>query len=75
MLPVRLPVAPGSAPPPSEHRHCGAIFIPKHRLLVDDNGNVAASLAMLFGMNGQETLTAHDGLEAVVLAEAFRPGT
>src|SRR5206468_3803142 len=45
-----------------------------HRILiVDDNRNAATSLAVLLKMTGNETQTAHDGLEAVEVAAAFRP--
>lgn len=45
-----------------------------HRILVvDDNRDSAASLAMLLDLAGNETYTAHDGLEAVKAAETFRP--
>jgi len=42
-------------------------------LVVDDNPDSAASLAMLLKLTGNETYTAHDGLEAVEAAETFRP--
>ncbi len=42
-------------------------------LVVDDNTDSAASLAMLLKLAGNETYTAHDGLEAVKAAERFRP--
>ena len=42
-------------------------------LVVDDNRDSAASLAMLLELAGNETYTAHDGLEAVQAAESFRP--
>ncbi len=42
-------------------------------LVVDDNRDSAASLAMLLKLAGNETYTAHDGLEAVKAAETFRP--
>ena len=45
-----------------------------HRILiVDDNRDAATSLAVLLRMTGNETKTAHDGLEAVEKAVAFRP--
>jgi CheY-like chemotaxis protein/two-component sensor histidine kinase len=47
---------------------------PKGRILVvDDNRDNAASLAMLLAIMGNDARTAHDGLEGVELAEAFRP--
>jgi CheY-like chemotaxis protein len=42
-------------------------------LVVDDSEDSAASLAMLLTILGNETRTAHDGLEAVDAAERFRP--
>jgi CheY-like chemotaxis protein len=40
---------------------------------VDDNRDGATSLAALLTVMGNETRIAHDGLEAVAVAEAFRP--
>jgi len=42
-------------------------------LVVDDNLDSAASMAMVLQLQGNEVRTAHDGLEAVELAEQFRP--
>ena len=42
-------------------------------LVVDDNRDACASLAMLLEITGNTVRTAHDGLEAVNLAETFRP--
>src|SRR5262249_51380280 len=42
-------------------------------LVVDDNTDAASSLAKLLEITGNETYTAHDGLEAVEAAEEFRP--
>jgi len=45
-----------------------------HRILiVDDNRDAATSVGMLLKLTGNEIQTAHDGLEAVELAAAFRP--
>lgn len=46
---------------------------PRRILVVDDNQDSAASLAMLLNMSGNETRVAHDGLQAVEAAERFRP--
>ena len=47
---------------------------PKRRILVvDDNRDAADSLGMMLSLMGNETRTAHDGLEAVEAAAAFRP--
>jgi CheY-like chemotaxis protein len=41
--------------------------------VVDDNRDAAATLATMLSLVGHDTRTAHDGLEALELAEAFRP--
>ncbi len=74
---VRLPV--GEEPPGLEgprgpghgERPAG---LPKRRILVvDDNKDSAASLAMMLSLMGHETRTAFDGLASVEAAAAFRP--
>jgi CheY-like chemotaxis protein len=42
-------------------------------LVVDDNKDSALTLAMILRIMGHEAQTAHDGLEAIQLAETFRP--
>jgi PAS domain S-box-containing protein len=42
-------------------------------LLADDNQDAADSLQLLLQMMGHEVRTAYDGLEAVAIAEEFRP--
>jgi CheY-like chemotaxis protein/nitrogen-specific signal transduction histidine kinase len=42
-------------------------------LIVDDNRDSAASLALMLRLMGNEVRTGHDGSEAVTLAEAFHP--
>ena len=42
-------------------------------LVADDNLDAAESLAILLTLEGNETRTAHDGLEALDVAAAFRP--
>jgi len=47
---------------------------PRHRVLVvDDNPDGAASMAMMLRLMGDEVRMAHDGLEAVEAFESFRP--
>jgi CheY-like chemotaxis protein len=47
---------------------------PKRRILVvDDNRDSATSLGMILSLLGNEIRTAHDGLEGVEAAAAFRP--
>jgi PAS domain S-box-containing protein len=70
---VRLPLAAdlagvaldcvGAAPAGSVHRI----------LVVDDNLDAATTLAEMLELMGHETRTAHDGLEALAAAAAFRP--
>jgi signal transduction histidine kinase len=48
--------------------------VPTRRvLLVDDNRDSVESLALLLALSGYETETAHDGVEAVRIATAWRP--
>ena len=71
---VRLPLlleplaeqasAPVEAEPPAQSRRI---------LVVDDNSDSAVSLAMLLEITGNETHTAHDGLEAIAAIERHRP--
>lgn len=42
-------------------------------LVVDDNQDAADSLAMLLEMDGHLSRVAHDGVQALVLAETFAP--
>lgn len=42
-------------------------------LVVDDNRDSAISMAMMLKLMGNEVRTAHDGIEAIEVAEAFRP--
>ena len=58
----------------SRHRQTALRVGPRRRILVvDDNRDGASSLAMLLTVMGHDTRIAHDGLEGVELAEAFRP--
>jgi PAS domain S-box-containing protein len=46
----------------------------KYRILVvDDNKDSAVTWGMMLELTGNEVRTAHDGLEAVEVAEAFKP--
>jgi CheY-like chemotaxis protein/two-component sensor histidine kinase len=68
---VRLPItAEAPTPQPVDERTTTAA----HRILVvDDSRDAAESLAMLLELTGNETYTAHDGLEAVETAARVRP--
>jgi len=71
---VRLP-AP-AADLPGTNRRLPAVAGPapaRRVLIVDDNRDAAVSLAAMLDFMGNVTRTAHDGLEALDVAEAFRP--
>ncbi len=71
---VRLPVAEVNATASGSQADDEIQSSPKCRVLVvDDNRDGAASLAMLLTVMGHETRIAHDGLDGVEQAEAFRP--
>lgn len=71
---VRLPLAVGIAENASIDLPASSSRAKSLRILVvDDNMNAAESLAMMLGMAGNETMTARDGLEALEVAETFRP--
>jgi len=74
---VRLPLAQSQ---PSVRSHIGktdgnaALTAGKHRILiVDDNRLGSKSVAMVLGLMGHEIATAYDGMEAMELAQQFRP--
>jgi PAS domain S-box-containing protein len=70
-LPVVLALASAS---PSDEADARALPTARRRILiVDDNRDAAISLAMMLNLMGNETQTAHDGLEGVEVAAAFRP--
>ncbi len=59
------------APEPAAKRKPAPV---RARILVaDDNRDAAQSLAFMLEIEGHDVRTAHDGVEAVELAEAFRP--
>jgi PAS domain S-box-containing protein len=71
---VRLPAAPiddEEATAPVVEPLSGSAR--RRILIVDDNRDGAASLGMMLTLQGHDTRTAHDGLEALELAEVFRP--
>jgi PAS domain S-box-containing protein len=72
---VRLPVLRESAEPLSQTIVEGlpAAGSKRRILVVDDNHDSAASMAMMLELLGDEVRTANDGLEAVELAEQFSP--
>jgi PAS domain S-box-containing protein len=72
---VRLPVVDGPAPTtPAPAAEAEPTCATGCKILVaDDHRDAAESLARLLRLMGQEVRTAGDGLEAVALAEEFRP--
>jgi PAS domain S-box-containing protein len=73
---VTLPTAGGNpAPAPATPEPADAAARPARRVLVvDDNRDGAESMADMLRLLGDEVRTAHDGVEAVAAAGAFRPG-
>jgi signal transduction histidine kinase/CheY-like chemotaxis protein len=73
---VRLPVADEPSPVrprASRERAQTAPAASRRILVVEDERISAASLDRLLRLKGHETRTAYDGLEAVSVADAFRP--
>lgn len=69
---VRLPLAAGKAKSAAEailHNERAR----RRVLVVDDNRDGAESLAMMLRLLGDEVRTAHDGYEAIEMAEQFSP--
>jgi signal transduction histidine kinase len=71
---VRLPIIqpPLESPPTSDGPRAAALS-GSRILVVDDNKDSADSLGMLLRLKGNEIRTAHDGLEAIQIAEMFHP--
>ena len=70
---VRLPLAPRASAGRRPAGEAPTPVLSRRILVVDDNRDAAASLAMMLGLSGHDTRTAGDGLEALEAAEAFRP--
>ena len=72
---VRLPNLPETTNlTPSQTAGAAPTLTPSRRILVvDDNRDAASSLARLLQLAGHETRLAHDGVEAVTAAAAFKP--
>jgi signal transduction histidine kinase len=71
---IRLPLLSGVATAPREPVVVRPVRPHLRRILVvDDNRDSAASLAMLLKLIGHEVHTAHDGLEAVETALSLQP--
>jgi PAS domain S-box-containing protein len=72
---VRLPLVPQSARTEGAAAdRAGARLMARRRVLVvDDNADAAASLALLLQFSGHEVHVAHEGEAALRLADAVRP--
>ncbi|MEO5697866.1 MAG: PAS domain S-box protein [Burkholderiaceae bacterium] len=73
---IRWPLFEGdavSAPPPRTSAPRPTASAAFKVLVVDDNVDSAQTLATLIELMGCETRTAHDGVQAVQAADAFRP--
>ena len=71
---VRLPLIEPLQEPPLKSSGPRATALSECRILVvDDNKDSADSLKMLLRLKGNDIRTAYDGLEAVEVAETFRP--
>jgi PAS domain S-box-containing protein len=70
---VRLPAARPLPLPGGSTLEPGRDTKPCRILVVDDHPDVLESLAMLLELRGHDVATARDGLEAVEVAERFRP--
>jgi PAS domain S-box-containing protein len=71
-LPVVLSLVQGEEPDGDDPKPARPTA--RHRILVvDDNEDSARTLAMMLNLMGNEVRIAHDGLEAVAAASAYRP--
>ncbi len=72
---VRIPTvaAPGAATPAGSAESAAPTPLRRRILVVDDNADAAALLSMILTVGGHETRLAHDGLQALEVAEDYQP--
>jgi PAS domain S-box-containing protein len=70
---VRLPIVLSVVEPRADAVEPTEVSGARRVLVVDDNRDAAASLAMMLRVMGNESKTAHDGLEAIEAAATYRP--
>jgi PAS domain S-box-containing protein len=70
---VRLPRVDAGEPAAERAREAPRGGVGRRVLVVDDNVDGAQSMGMVLELLGHEVRLAHDGLEALELARAFRP--
>lgn len=71
---VRLPLLRGTPLVPTEIDKQSRPAPRRRILVVEDNRDSAESLAMLLRLVGHDVHTVHDGRQALVVAEGYRPG-
>lgn len=70
---VRLPREGGTSAHEHPAEQPGPPAVPQRILVVDDNADLAESMAMLLRFEGHQVRVARDGSSALELAEEFRP--
>jgi PAS domain S-box-containing protein len=70
---VRLPLLASAVAPEPPVPHVQEPAPVRRILIVDDNSDAAISLALLLTISGNDTHTAHDGVEALEAFERYRP--
>jgi CheY-like chemotaxis protein len=70
---VRLPVVTQTADDPLAAPGVGRPRLARKILIADDNRDAATTMATMLELLGDDVRVAHDGVEAVALAAAFRP--
>jgi CheY-like chemotaxis protein/two-component sensor histidine kinase len=70
---VRLPTVAGNAVPAAEEPAPVKPVANRRILIADDNKDSAESLSMLLATTGNRTFLAHDGVDAIAVADRERP--
>jgi PAS domain S-box-containing protein len=70
---IEVPVQPAAEPAPKAGASRAPLVRPRRVLVVDDNVDAATSLAMFLRLCRHDVELAGDGIEAVEVAERFRP--
>jgi len=72
---VRLPLVRREAASPLATDPAPAVSVRRRILIADDNQDAAESLSMLLELSGHEVRIAHQGRDALAIAQTFRPDT
>ena len=70
---IHLPQASPPTPLPGPAIPAAPVASKMRILVADDNQDSAETMSMLFGLDGNEVVTASNGLEALTKAESFQP--